>query len=197
MKYPNSLRLSSLLGGAFVAGLALSANADNIVEKLADRPEFSTLVTAVTEAGLVDALASAEDITILAPTNEAFAKIPEDDLAALLADREALTNVLTYHVVPERISFRDFESGAIDTLLSGNGIDISVQSFFWGFYRTVTIDDAVITRANLRADNGIIHTINEVLDPGYQQIPTILEIAAGNPDFSILASLVELSLIHI
>ena len=68
MKYPNSLRLRSLLGGALVAGLALSANADNIVEKLADRPEFSTLVTAVTEAGLVDALASAEDITILAHT---------------------------------------------------------------------------------------------------------------------------------
>ncbi len=191
MKYPNSLRLRSLLGGALVAGLALSANADNIVEKLADRPEFSTLVTAVTEAGLVDALASAEDITILAPTNEAFAKISEDDLASLLADREALTNLLTYHVIPERISFRDFEPGATDTLLAGNGIDISVQSFFWGFYRTVTIDDAVITRANLRADNGIIHTINEVLDPGYQQVPTILEIAADNPEFSILASLVE------
>ena len=79
MKYPNSLRLRSLLGGAFVSVLALAANAENIVEKLAERPEFSTLVTAVTEAGLIDTLASAEDITILAPTNEAFAMIPEDD----------------------------------------------------------------------------------------------------------------------
>ncbi len=191
MKYPNSLRLRSLLGGAFVSVLALAANAENIVEKLAERPEFSTLVTAVTEAGLIDTLASAEDITILAPTNEAFAMIPEDDLAALLADRDALTNVLTYHVIPERISFRDFETGTTDTLLPDNGLDVSVKSFFWGFYRTVRIDDAVITRANLRADNGIIHSINEVLDPGYQQVPTILEIAAGNPDFSILASLVE------
>ena len=191
MKYPNRLRFRSLLGGAFVAGLALSASADNIVEKLADRPEFSILVTAVTEAGLADALASAEDITILAPTNEAFARIPEDDLAALLADTDALTDVLTYHVIPERISFRNFESGTVDTLLAGNGVDINVQSFFWGFYRTVSVDDAVITRANLRADNGVIHTINEVLDPGYQVIPTILDIAADNPEFSILASLVE------
>ena len=191
MKYPNRLRFRSLLGGALVAGLTLSASADNIVEKLADRPEFSTLVTAVTEAGLADALASAEGITILAPTNEAFARIPEDDLAALLADRDALTDVLTYHVIPERISFRNFESGTVDTLLAGNGIDINVQSFFWGLYRTVSVDNAVITRANLRADNGVIHTINEVLDPGYQEVPTILDIAADNPEFSILASLVE------
>ena len=85
MKRKITLRPGLLLGGALALGLSLSATADNLVEKLADRPEFSTLVTAVTEAGLADTLASAEDITILAPTNEAFAAIPEDALAALLA----------------------------------------------------------------------------------------------------------------
>ena len=191
MKYPTKTCIRSLLGGAFALGLTLAANAQNIVETLDGRPEFSTLVTAVTEAGLADTLASAEDITLLAPTNEAFAMIPEDDLAALLADRDALTNVLTYHVIPERISFRNFETRTLNTLLPDNGVDVEVRSFFWGWYRTVKIDEAVITRANLRVDNGIIHALNEVLDPGYQRVPSILEIATGNPDFSILTSLVE------
>ena len=107
MKHIISLRPGTLLGGAFALALSLGASAENLVEKLADRPEFSTLVTAVTEAGLTDTLAAAEDITILAPTNDAFAAIPEDDLAALLADKDALTSVLTYHVIPDKISFRD------------------------------------------------------------------------------------------
>ncbi|MEC9056247.1 MAG: fasciclin domain-containing protein, partial [Verrucomicrobiota bacterium] len=189
MKRKINLRPGLLLGGAIALGLSLSATAENLVETLADRPEFSTLVTAVTEAGLADTLASAEDITILAPTNEAFAAIPEDALAALLADKDALTSVLTYHVIPERISFRDFESGPLETLLPENSVDVEVKSFFWRWYRTVRIDEAVITRSNLRADNGVIHAINQVLDPDFQQVPSLLEIAASNPDFSILASL--------
>ena len=191
MKHILNLRPGVITGAVFALGLSLSASAENLVEKLADRPEFSTLVTAVTEAGLADTLASAEDITILAPTNEAFAAIPEDALAALLADKDALTNVLTYHVIPERISFRDFESGPLETLLPENSVNVEVKSFFWRWYRTVRIDEAVITRSNLRADNGVIHAINQVLDPDFQRVPSLLEIAAGNPDFSILASLVE------
>ena len=67
MKHILNLRPGVITGAVFALGLSLSASAENLVEKLADRPEFSTLVTAVTEAGLADTLASAEDITILAP----------------------------------------------------------------------------------------------------------------------------------
>src|SRR5690349_8590705 len=67
-------------------------------------PLLSTLVTAVKEAGLVDALNTAHDITVFAPTNDAFAKIPKADLDKVLADKAALTKILTYHVVPGRIT---------------------------------------------------------------------------------------------
>jgi uncharacterized surface protein with fasciclin (FAS1) repeats len=188
---PSPPRLRSLLSGALALCFTAAATADNVVETLAERSEFSTLVTAVTEAGLVDALASAEDVTIFAPSNDAFAKIPEDDLNALLGNTEALTNLLLYHVVPESISYRSLESGPLDTLLEGQPVTVDVQKFFFGWYRIVSIDEARITRANINASNGVIHRINSVLDPDFEYKPTILEIAAGNPDFSILAGLVE------
>ena len=190
MKMKHS-KARAFLSGLFALFLGTTAQADNIVETLADRPEFSTLVTAVTEAGLADALADADDITVFAPSNDAFARIPEDDLAALLADKDALTALLLYHVAPGATSYRNFDSGPRDTLLEGSPVEITSRSFYWGWYRIVSVDDARITRANLRASNGIIHQINSVLDPGYEPVPSILEIAAGNPDFSILAGLVE------
>ena len=181
----------SLVSGLFALCLGVTARADNIVEALAERAEFSTLVTAVTEAGLVDALAEAEDITVFAPTNEAFAKIPEDDLTALLGDQEALTALLLYHVAPGAVTYRNLETGPLETLLEGSPVEISSKRYYWGWYRIVSVDEARITGANLRASNGIIHRIDSVLDPGFEPVPTILEIAAGNPDFSILAGLVE------
>lgn len=191
MIHATNIRMKTVLSVTTGLALAFTATAENIVEKLAGRPEFSTLVTAVTEAGLVDTLASADDITILAPTNDAFADIPEEDLTALLADKDALTRVLTYHVLPKNIRFRSFKSGPLPTLLPDSTVEVEVRSFFWGWYRTVRIDEASITRADLRADNGVIHRINKVLDPGYEPLPSILEIAANNPDFSILTSLVS------
>lgn len=189
------MKTSSKRTGFLAAGLAFAlagtTAAMNVVETLAARPEFSTLVTAVTEAGLGDALAKAEDITIFAPDNAAFAQIPEDDLTALLADKDALTAVLTYHVGAERVRFREFESGPLATLLEGESIDIDVRSYFGGWFRRVKVDDAFITRSNIDASNGVIHRINQVLDPGFEELPTILEIAASDPNFSILASLVK------
>jgi uncharacterized surface protein with fasciclin (FAS1) repeats len=191
MKNTNCIPSRGLLGGLAALCLAASAAADNIVEVLAGRPEFSTLVTAVTEAGLVETLANADDVTVFAPGNDAFDKIPEDVLNALLADKEALTDLLFYHVAPEKIGLREFESGPLATLLDGEAVDVDVKSFFGGRFRIVSIDEARIVRGNIRADNGMIHRISSVLDPEYEATPTILGIAAGNPDFSILAGLVD------
>lgn len=191
MKTTIPIKMPGFLAAGLAICLAGSAAAMNVVEKLASRPEFSTLVTAVTEAGLVDALAEAQDVTIFAPSNSAFAKIPEADLNAILADKDALTRLLTYHVAPERISFRNFENGPLPTLLPDASVDITVQSYWGGWFRQVKVDDVAITRSNITASNGIIHRIGSVLDPGYMPTPTILEIAADNPDFSILADLVE------
>ena len=190
MKLNIPTRTPGIVAACLALCLAGSAAAMNVVEKLASKAEFSTLVTAVTEAGLADALANAEDVTIFAPSNAAFAKIPEADLAALLADKAALTRVLTYHVTPESIGFTHFENGPLDTLLEGAPVEIRVKSYFFNRYRKVTVDNVPITHADITADNGVIHRIEQVLDPSFEPVPTILEIAAGNPDFSILASLV-------
>ena len=119
---------------AAAAATILPAFSKNVVDVLAERPEFSTLVTAVTEAGLVDALAEAEDVTIFAPDNHAFAQIPEDALADLLADKEALTNVLLYHVAPESLRLRELETGTLPTLLEGASVDVTVKSYFFDWY---------------------------------------------------------------
>lgn len=79
-------------------------------------PELSTLVSAVKKAGLVDTLNTAENITVFAPTNAAFEKVPAKDLEALLNDKAMLTEVLTYHVVGEKLAPKDLESGSYPTL---------------------------------------------------------------------------------
>ncbi len=180
-----------VVAGASALFLSATAAADNIVETLSARPEFSTLVTAVTQAGLADDLATLDDLTVFAPDNDAFAKVPAEVLDGLLADPEALTELLFYHVVPERIGFRHFRDGSLDTLLSDKPVDIEVRSFLFGLFRIVEVDEARVVHPDIVADNGVIHRINSVLDPAFMTKPSILEIAAGNPDFSILAGLVE------
>lgn len=182
------INIQNILALVFLA-LVPATQAKNVVEVLSSRAEFSTLVTAVTEAGLVTALEEIEDVTIFAPDNHAFAKIPPADLRTLLADKETLQAILFYHVSPGAKSYYDLEGGSTPTLLDGEEVDIEVKTFF-RFLRRVNIDEATITRANIQASNGIIHRINQVLDPEIETLPSIFEIAATNPDFSILAELV-------
>jgi fasciclin domain-containing protein len=98
--------------------LAVIAN-EPVATAASQNPELSTLVTAVTKAGLVDTLNNAPAITLFAPTNEAFAKIPADTLAKVLADKQALTSILTYHVVQQRQGPTDLDSGTLTTLQGG------------------------------------------------------------------------------
>ncbi|MFJ9951812.1 fasciclin domain-containing protein [Kitasatospora sp. NPDC091207] len=86
-------------GSGSFAGMAQ----DPVATAASNNPLLSTLVTAVKQAGLVDTLNSAQNITVFAPTNDAFAKLPKKDLDAVLADKEKLTKILTYHVVPQRL----------------------------------------------------------------------------------------------
>ena len=120
---------------------------------------FSTLLTAATEAGLADVLANGGPFTVFAPTDEAFAKIPADALQALIADKEALKQVLLYHVVEGAV-----ESGAVVSLdsaptLAGQEVDIVVSD------GTVMVDGATVTAVDVMATNGVIHVIDTVLMP--------------------------------
>ena len=106
-------------GEGSVSGMA----DDPVATAASNNPLLSTLVTAVGEAGLVDTLNGLEAATVFAPTNDAFAEIPEADLAAVLADKELLTSILTLHVLPERVEMGDL-SGSYATV---NGQEITVE----------------------------------------------------------------------
>jgi uncharacterized surface protein with fasciclin (FAS1) repeats len=124
----------------------------------AQNPDLSTLVTAVTEAGLVDTLNEAENITVFAPTNDAFAKIPEETLTAVLADQQALTDILTYHVVGERNSPADLDMGSLETLQGG-----TISTTRTG--DTYTANDAEVLCGNVQTSNATVYLIDTVLMP--------------------------------
>ncbi|MEV7834318.1 fasciclin domain-containing protein [Streptomyces subrutilus] len=89
---------------------------DPVATAASNNPALSTLVAAVKQAGLVDTLNNAKDITVFAPTNDAFAKIPKADLDKVLADKAMLTKILTYHVVGQKLTPKQLENGSFDTL---------------------------------------------------------------------------------
>ena len=170
-----------------------SGNDENLVERLAGLEQYSTLVEAVTAAGLVDALAEIEEATVFAPTNEAFAKIPEATLTSLLNNEAALTNLLTYHVVPNerlfsfRLGNRSFTALNEGTLTAAT----AWRRSFWWWSSEIKINDSTVVEPNLRASNGVIHGIDTVLDPEFMAPQTLLELVGGNENFSTLALLIE------
>ncbi|MCO8278069.1 fasciclin domain-containing protein, partial [Actinoplanes sp. TRM 88003] len=121
-------------------------------------PLLSTLVSAVKQAGLVDSLNSADGITVFAPTNDAFAKIPEADLKKVLADKKTLTDILTYHVVPGKLTPADL-SGSHKTL---EGKDLSVM----GSGEDFKVDGAAsVVCGNVQTANANVYIIDSVLMP--------------------------------
>jgi uncharacterized surface protein with fasciclin (FAS1) repeats len=133
----------------------------NVVDKIVENPGmFSTLQSLVTQAGLVDTLVAAKDITVFAPTNDAFAKVPQATLDSLLANPSLLTRVLTYHVVPQRIRSGDIPMGETDlTSLSGDHLTVVNNGM------SVRVNSSTVIKADIMASNGIIHVIDSVLIP--------------------------------
>lgn len=130
----------------------------NVVELAQSSDSFSTLVTAVQEAGLADTLASAE-VTVFAPTDEAFAALPEGALEDLLANPEQLSEVLQYHVVPGKVPASEVIGMQSATTLQGGMLDISTDG------AAVMVNDATVLQADVMATNGVIHVIDTVLMP--------------------------------
>lgn len=134
-------------------------NEKNIVETAMAAGQFDTLVTAVKEAGLVETLSGEGPFTVFAPTDEAFAQIPSEDLNALLADKQALTNVLTYHVVAGKVMAADVVNLSEAETVQGSTVDISVED------GTVMIDGARVVTTDIETSNGVIHVIDAVIMP--------------------------------
>jgi uncharacterized surface protein with fasciclin (FAS1) repeats len=119
---------------------------------------FNTLVTAVKEAGLVEVLKGDGPFTVFAPTDEAFAKLPDGTLESLLQDKEALASILTYHVVPGKVMASDVAGLSSAQTVQGQSISIDSSS-------GVKVDNANVIQTDILTSNGVIHVIDSVIIP--------------------------------
>ncbi len=142
---------------ALTAGVSMTAFAADIVDTAVKAGNFTTLVTAVKAAGLVDTLKGPGPFTVFAPTDAAFAKVPKAQLDALLADKAKLTKVLTYHVVSGKVMAKDVKPGKVKSV-EGSELTLATDG-------GVTVDGAKVVAADVAADNGVIHAIDTVLMP--------------------------------
>ena len=147
----------TLMASVLAFGAMAAAHAKDIVDTAVSAGSFKTLVTAVQAAGLVDTLKGAGPFTVFAPTDEAFAKIPKEQLDALLKDKAKLTAVLTYHVVPGKLMAKDVQAGKVKTV---QGSELTV-----GTTGGVTVDSAKVVATDVTASNGVIHVIDTVIMP--------------------------------
>ena len=163
---------SSLAANPMVGGSEMLTTR-NIVENAVNSADHTTLVAAVKAAGLVDTLSGAGPFTVFAPTNDAFGKLPAGTVESLVepANKAALTNILTYHVVPGRILASDIEASAatnngVATLATVQGGQLSFRKSGAGYVVTdAKGGSANITIANVIQSNGVIHVIDSVLMP--------------------------------
>ncbi len=130
----------------------------NIVETAIKAGNFKTLIKAFQEAGLVDTLSYDGPFTIFAPTDEAFSKIPNGKLEKILKDKEKLTNILTYHVVADKIMEEEILN--LNTTKTVNGKDVIIETS-----KGVKVNNASIIKTNIKCSNGVIHIIDNVLMP--------------------------------
>jgi uncharacterized surface protein with fasciclin (FAS1) repeats len=168
---PASLETQELMmkyfTGALLAALMLmpvaSARAESkdIVDVAVANGSFTTLVTAVKAAGLVDTLKGAGPFTVFAPTDAAFAKLPKGTVEDLLKpeNKEKLAKILTYHVVPSKIMAGDIK-GKTASVKSVEGGDINVDAT-----SGVKVNEATVVTADVAASNGVIHAIDTVIMP--------------------------------
>ncbi|MDQ1279633.1 MAG: hypothetical protein QG670_895 [Thermoproteota archaeon] len=135
----------------------------DIVDMAIESGSFKTLVAAISAAGLVDTLKSKGPFTIFAPTDNAFQKLPKGEVEKLLKDTPKLKEVLNYHVVLGRMLAIDIVN--LKSLKTVEGQEVNIDATRWHLHRHVKVDDANIIKADIVADNGVIHVIDEVLFP--------------------------------
>ncbi|HEX9104733.1 MAG TPA: fasciclin domain-containing protein [Polyangia bacterium] len=131
----------------------------DIVDTAVSAGSFTTLATALKAAGLVDTLKGKGPFTVFAPTDAAFAKLPPGTLEGLLKDKARLTAVLTYHVVPGRVSAAQVKTMTSAKTVEGQSLKITTSA------KGVKVDQANVTQADINASNGVIHVIDSVVLP--------------------------------
>ena len=134
--------------------------AGTVVDIAVGNPDFSTLVTALKAAGLVDTLNGKGPFTVFAPTNAAFAKLPAGTVESLIKpeNKAKLTAILTYHVVAGRVLAKDVVTLKSATTVQGSKVKINVR-------KGVMVNNAKVTKTDIQGSNGVIHVIDTVLMP--------------------------------
>jgi uncharacterized surface protein with fasciclin (FAS1) repeats len=130
----------------------------DIVDTAVKAGSFSTLVAAIKAANLVDTLKGAGPFTVFAPTDEAFAKLPDGTVDALLKDIPKLKKILTYHVVSGKVMATEVVKLKSAKTVEGSDVKIDASS-------GVKVNDATVSTPDVGADNGVIHIIDTVLIP--------------------------------
>ena len=168
MNMTRAILATAAVSLALVGGIASAsnhgshaANSSDIVDTAVAAGAFQTLVAAVQAAGLVDTLKGDGPFTVFAPTDEAFAALPEGTVESLLLpeNREQLVAILTYHVVAGKVTAADVVNVSSAETVNGASISVTVDN------GTVKIDDATVIQADIMASNGVIHVIDQVILP--------------------------------
>jgi uncharacterized surface protein with fasciclin (FAS1) repeats len=146
-------------GSCSGSSAAQTANTGDIVATASGAGSFNTLLVAVQAAGLVETLQSDGPFTVFAPTDEAFAKLPEGTVEALIADPDKLRAILLYHVVPGKVMSADVVS--LDSATTAQGSDVEFVLADGG----VRINNANVTATDIETSNGVIHVIDTVIIP--------------------------------
>ena len=152
--------VAALAAFAFgMAAVAADKPTKDVVDTAVAAGEFKTLVAAVKAAGLTETLKGKGPFTVFAPTDEAFAKLPKGTLDALLKDKAMLTAILTYHVVPGRVTAEEVVK--LESAKTVNGKELTIMTKG----STVMVGKATVIQADVPAANGVIHVIDTVLLP--------------------------------
>lgn len=164
--FSQKLMISAILFSLIITSFAFAGDNNksksskkDIVTIAVDAGNFKILATALTEAGLVEALQSDGPFTVFAPTDDAFAKLPEGTLETLINDKETLKKILLYHVVAGEVTSKEVVNLTKAETLAGKNIMIKVIE------GSVMINNSKVIGADIMASNGVIHVIDTVLIP--------------------------------
>lgn len=152
------MTVPALLALAALAGCATTPAPSTIAETAARTPQLSTLNKLITDAGLIDTLKGAGPFTVFAPSDDAFKAVPAKTMAELAANKDRLAAVLKFHVVPGKVMAADVKTGNVKSVQGANLAMSRAGSF-------VTVEDAVVTQADVGATNGVVHIIDKVMIP--------------------------------
>ncbi len=143
---------------ATMAGCASTHKISDVANTIASKPELSTLNGLVKQAGLTDTLKGPGPLTVFAPTNEAFKAVPAKTMDELAKNPEQLKSVLTYHVLPATVMSAEVKNSKVKTV-QGASIEVSRAGDM------VTVENAMVTQADIAAANGVVHIVDAVMLP--------------------------------